>query len=301
MIWVALAIIFIVVLFFLKNTTTFKNPLNSTLGGQANELIYSRAVIKDLVNKDTDLDGVLDWEENLAGLDPTKKETTPGTPDSVAIEKLSAQDRLASGEKQTNNSPNAENLTETEKFSRELFATITTLNQNGTIDQATIDTLGASLAEKIKNPVVRKVFLISNIKIIKDDSKQAIESYFNTMNSIQAKYPIKESVTSILQKFVADENNPDTKVLIKLDGAINQTQNIINGILKVSVPQSLAPLHLDLLNAGERLMENISDMKLFDSDPIVAIGAMSKYAENMISSQSALKALASAISKKLNN
>ena len=43
-----------------------------------------------MINKDTDGDGILDWQENLYGLDPTKKETTPGTPDSTAISKLKA-------------------------------------------------------------------------------------------------------------------------------------------------------------------------------------------------------------------
>ena len=129
---------------------------------------------------------------------------------------------------------------------------------------------------------------------------KAIKNYKNTIDNIQKKYPVKENVTDILQKFIIDENNVDTSVLVELDPIINQTQNIINGIVKMSVPQSLSSLHLDLLNAGERLIENVSDMKLFDSDPIVAMGAMSQYENNMISFQSALNALVNAISQKWN-
>lgn len=292
---------FLLALFLLKTTSILKNNETYQSINTENGLIYNNTTIEDLVNKDRDGDGIMDWEESLYGLDPTKKQTTPGISDENAIDKLKAEQ----GEsllKTTNEDTSAvEKLTETEKFSRELFATVAATSQNGVIDQATIETISASLAEKIKNPIVRKVFLISDIKIGKDDSIQAVNNYFNTMNSVQAKYPVKESVLSILEKFIIDENHVDTSVLVRLDGAINQTQNIINGILKISVPLSLVPLHLDLLNAGERTMENVIDMKLFDIDPIVAMGAMSKYGENLGSFQSALIALANAINKKLNN
>lgn len=292
--------LFVILLFFLKTTTIFKNKETYQKNNPENGLNYSNVAIKDLINKDTDGDGVLDWEESLWGTDPSKKDTNgDGTSDSVEIENIKKQ----TGKSEISNlSPeNTENLTETDRFSRELFATIAAANQNGTMDQAAIEALSTTLAEKIKNPIARKVFLPSDIKTIKDDSVQAVENYFKTMNGIQEKYPVKESVASVLQKFLADENNVDTSVLAELDGAINQTQKIINEILKVNVPQSLTPLHLDLLNAGERLMENVSDMKLFDSDPIIVIGAASKYEENMNLFQSALKALISAIGKKLNN
>ena len=299
MLWIAFAALFLIVLFILKTTPLLKNKETYQSANQENGLTYSNLTIEDSVNKDTDGDGILDWQEGLYGLDPRKKETTPGIPDNVVINKLFAKGEPVSSKKEIESG--AENLTQTEKFSRELFATIAATSQNGTMDQAAIEQLSNSLAEKIKNPVIRKVFLTSDVKIIKDDSIQAVKNYFNTMNDVQAKYPIKESVISVLQKFIIDENNVDSSVLVRLDGAISQTQNIINGILKVDVPQSLVSLHLDLLNAGERLLENVSDIQLFDSDPIVAMGGMSKYEENWNLFNSALNALANAINKKLNS
>ena len=104
------------------------------------------------------------------GLDPTKKENVPGVPDSVTIEKLKAAQEKNNT---TNNgaiNQSTENLTETDKFSRELFSTIAALSQNGAMDQATIDKISSSLAEHIQNSAPRKVFTLSDIKIIKDDS-----------------------------------------------------------------------------------------------------------------------------------
>ena len=105
----------------------------------------------------------------------------------------------------------------------------------------------------------------------------------------------------VLQKFIADGNNVDSSALLELDPIIAETQGALGEILKMSVPQSLTSLHLDFINAGEKLIENMSDMKLFDTDPVVAFGAMSQYESNANSFQSALIALASAVGQKLNS
>ena len=72
-------------------------------------------------------------------------------------------------------------------------------------------------------------------------------------------------------------------------------------MLKTSVPESISALHLNVINSQQRLEENISDMKLFDSDAIVALGGISKYQENAIKLESDLNNLANAINQKLSN
>ena len=88
----------------------------------------------------------------------------------------------------------------------------------------------------VKNNIQRKVFTVSDIKIIKDDSVNAIKKYYDTLNGIQKKYVGKNTVADILQRFIIDENNVDTSVLIELDPIIKQTSTMINEILKVSIP-----------------------------------------------------------------
>lgn len=296
---IALAVLFLLVLFLIKNTPVFKNKETYQAKAQAAGLAYD-ATIGDLVEKDTDGDTIPDWQEPLYGLDPTTKETVPGTPDIATINKLRAtQGEAAIGI----NGQNQENLTETDKFSRELFSAVASLSENGTLSQETADQISSSLADKIKNPAPEKVFDVSDIKIINDDSVQAIKNYKDTMNNIQKKYPDKGNVLDILQRFVVDENSAtvDTSVLPELDPIIKQTEDALNAILKVSVPQSLALWHLDLINAGEILIENEKNIQLFETDPILSLGAMSKYEENINSFQSALLILVNAVDKKLSN
>ena len=287
-------------LFLIKNTSVFKNTV-AFVQGKQNGLTYNTVAIGDLINKDTDKDGVLDWEEPLWGLDPTKKETTPGIPDSTVASKLKAnQGSVEQGE----SSLNTENLTETDKFSRELFSTVTSLNQSGAMDQATADQITDSLMEKMKNSTTKKVFTLSDIKTTSDNSVTAIKKYVDLVNTLDnnliKKYPAKGTVAEILQRFVIDENNVDVTVLKDLDPNIKQAQEGISEMLKISVPSDLAQIHLDLINATERVMENLSDFQLFETDPIVAMSGMSKYQENMNLHTLSFETFISTIRKKLN-
>lgn len=263
-------------------------------------MTYGSATIGDLVNKDTDGDGVPDWEEPLWGLDPTKKETTPGIPDGVAIEKMKADQGPSAGAA-AGNTQGPENLTQTDKFSRELFSTVAATTQSGSLDQATVDKISSSLADNIQNSTPRKVFTISDIKVIKDDSVQAVKKYNDMMDSIHAKYPVKGSAIDILQKFLADGNNVDTSALLELDPIIKSIQGIIDGVVKMSVPQSLASLHLDFLNGLERVEENLNDIRLYDSDPIVALSGISQFDQNNTLLESSVTNLKNAINQKLKN
>ncbi|KKP87579.1 MAG: hypothetical protein UR90_C0001G0010 [Parcubacteria group bacterium GW2011_GWC1_35_8] len=306
--WIAFAIVFLVVLFLTKTgffSSLFNNEEVFKNTNQEDSLVYSDETIADLVNKDTDGDGVLDWQENLYGLDPNKKETTAGTPDSVAISKLKAENGTIAIKTENGStvSSKEENLTETEKFSRELFAIVATANQNGTtMDQASVDALGASLSERVQNAPQRKVFLTSDIKTTNDNSVQAFKNYNNTLNDIFTRYTtLKYGILDVLQKFIPDENTVDANALSMLGPIIDQTNKIITGMLKTSVPQSISILHLDVINDLEGLLENISDIKLYDNDPIMALGGITKYEGSTQKLVIAVSNLTNAINQKLGN
>jgi hypothetical protein len=288
-------VLFLVAIFFLKTTSEFENGANQKLKTEG--LAYGNAVIEDLVNRDSDSDGLLDWEEQLWGTDPSQKETTPGIPDSEAVNKLRGE-QATDGE--SISTQMEENLTETDKFSRELFSTVATLSQNGTIDETTVEKISSSLAERLQNSVPRKVYTWADIKIINDNTVVAIQKYKDTLISIYQKYPAKTQVEDTLEKFVGDGTNINENALKELDPSIEQMQKIVDDWVKTAVPIQLAQQHLDTINGMERLIENVSDIQLYDNDPILAMGAVKNYQNNIPLLQSALDARANAINQKIN-
>ena len=291
-----MAVVFLVVLFLLKTPTSrdATDPESTNQG-----LSYSgNAAIGDLIAKDTDLDGVLDWEESLWGTDPTKKDTNDdGTADSVEIEKLKA----AEGKNEQASLQGDEKLTKTDEFSQELFATIVTLNQNGTIDKSTIDKLSTSLVDRIQNSPPEKIYTLSDIKIANEDSVRAVTNYNNAMGLIAKGYKGIDGVIEVLREFVSGGDNPDVGVLSKLDLIIDNINKTANDMLEISVPQKLAQYHLNVINVLKRIVENLNGIKLYENDPIVSIGAVSQYINNIPLLESTILQLREATWKGLGN
>ena len=78
-IWIASAVVFVVVLFFIKNVNLLQGTIKYLGGNQKSGLTYDpNAKMVDLINKSTTGDGIPDWEKVLWGLDPTKTENVPG-------------------------------------------------------------------------------------------------------------------------------------------------------------------------------------------------------------------------------
>ncbi len=289
--------VFLVVIFFLK--TGLLNNKNQENENTLYNSSYANSgeILQDLINKDTDEDGILDWEESLWGTDPNKKDTNDdGVPDNIEIAKLKSE--IIENEE---NTEEIKNLTQTDKFSRELFSLVTTLNQNGTMDQATIEKLSSALTEQIENAPVRKIYLISDINIENNNDKSAIQKYIVDLNNLYKKYQIKGNVVDVLQEFINSGDEPNVNILSKLDPIIEQADNFMKGVITIEVPSELSTQHLNIINALERLLENLTDIQLFDSDPIVAMGAISKYNINVDSLNETMNQLSGIINKKLNN
>lgn len=287
---VAGATLFLVAVFSIKTGWPFKKNVVET---KIPNLIGTET-LKELSTKDTDGDGIADWEEGLWGTDPLKKETTPGTQDSVAIEKLRAEKGIA-------NTKTNENLTKTEQFAQELFSTVAILNQSGEIDQNTIDTLSASITKEIENPIQKKIYRLTDIKIIESNTKINMQDYNKATGAVlYNKYPINIKILTVLEESLTTEGDINVTTLNKLDPINKQVQEIITGLLKIKVPSTLAILHINLLNTFQAISENLTNIKQLDTDPIVAMSAIAKYPDNNDRLEIIIRELAKVITSQIN-
>ncbi len=281
-------------LFFLKTSSSFKNKAEKEGG-----LTYNSAVLEDLLAKDADGDGLMDWEEGLYGTDPKNKDTDgDGTPDNK--EEIEIDSTFAADIGITDNGE-AEGLTQTDQFSRELVATMAALSQTGDMDAATAEQLATTLTEKIVGLPQQKVYTLEDLKITKDESAQSFHAYNNSLGSIAPSNSTGYTVLDVLEKFVTYEEGaePDSSVLEKLDPLIEETREVILKLTDVTVPASVAPLHLTLVNDTERLLENLTNIQLYEVDAIVALSAISQYENNVAMLNENVTRLTEEIARKL--
>ena len=76
------------ILFFVVSSLLSKK--NHFSAANSSQLQASNMTINDLLQKDSDGDGVADWQEALWGTDPNKKQTFDGISDSEYISKKKA-------------------------------------------------------------------------------------------------------------------------------------------------------------------------------------------------------------------
>ena len=278
-----MAVVFVVALFFIKNKNIFNSTVKYLTVSPKNGLTYDpNETVADLINKSTTGDGIPDWEKILLGLDPNKTENVPGVPDSVTIQKMI---QANGANTQTNTNTDDSNLSQTDQVSREFFATVTSLEEsgaidaNGNMDQATQDQITNSLINSIQNTPQRKIYTLNDIKIINDHSAKALKKYADILHSFYPKNQANYTVMDVLQKFAPDDtgNNANSAILSELDPIVKQFSGLENGMLNMQVPQPLASVHLDIINAIEGVVENLNDVQQYSTDPIVAFSGMSKY------------------------
>ena len=288
---ISLGVLFVVAIFFINSSSKFKNGKENESG-----LAVNTEVLGNLLEKDSDKDGILDWEEGLWSTDPNNKDTDgDGINDKAEIEQLKEERGLDAPTEDPNT------LSQTDKFSQELFATVAALSQNGELDQASIDQISEALKQEIQSKTIGKIFTSSDITTTNNNSAAIILNYNNTLNNLSTKYQIRVNPIVVFQESLMEDGEIDTSVLYQLEPVVSNLEGLVGELLKVSVPTELATLHLNYTNSLQRLKENLDNIMSVEVDPLIALGSISKYEENSDAIEEAIITLNEVLTVKLSN
>jgi hypothetical protein len=284
-------VVFVVAIFFIKSNSSYKNSNEGKEG-----LVVNTEILGDLLNKDSDKDGILDWEENLWNTDPNSKDTDgDGEGDKAEIEKL----KIENGLNQPPQDPKT--LTRTDKFSQELFTTVAALSQSGELDQMSVEQISESLKEQIQTSSVKIVFTTSDIIVSNDNSIESIKAYDKAITELTSKNQLEVNPLSIFQESIMVDGEINSEILMQLDPLIEKLEETVAGYQQINVPGDLVHYHLNLMNSLQRFTENLIDIRNFESDGLIALGAISKYEENTDALENATKRLNDFLLTKLNS
>ncbi|MDP3958257.1 MAG: hypothetical protein Q8Q36_02215 [bacterium] len=243
--------------------------------------------LKTLIGKDADGDGVKDWEEALWGTDPLKRDTDgDGTPDGTEIatmrEVAGIKEPVPTGAK-------GKEMNETEAFARELFAASLALKQAGKLTDASLENLSASLINSFATSTLEAAYGVSDLATV-PDSEAARDAYRRALAVVFKKYTssgLGNELALISEALSSDDN----AALLKLSAYSSQYERFGNDLLKITVPDTVAAAHTEVINGFLGMSRTLLLMKALFDNPLPGFVAFTGYARYENAAAAALKAI----------
>lgn len=185
---------------------------------------------------------------------------------------------------------NDEKLEPIDIVSRQFFAQYLELHQIGA---AKDEQSQQDLIEKTINSMsfaVPKSYKISQIKINSNNSVESVKQYGNNVGDIFKRYQTNSRNEGVIVRDY--QLTEDPSILKELDPIASSYKNIINSLLKLSVPENLSPIHLDLINAINEGLFIVESFKKSEIDPVSGLQAVSMYqvaAKNLYNAVSGIR------------
>jgi hypothetical protein len=227
--------------------------------------------------RDTDGDGLPDWEESLWGTDLNNRDTDgDGTSDAQEIplgrDPLipGPNDRLTPETTPVYARTDVENLTTTQAFERDYYRGIAQLVAEGQLNDSTLQTLIMGLTrEYLQKERTEPQYTEADIDTTPDQSLATVRDYVNQLGVVAQRYMEVdlERELRLIQEFVG-QPSPENRAL--LDEVIAVYAEAREGILRVGeVPYAFVGAHAFMLEGAssiERALVTLRDT--VEKDPL---------------------------------
>ncbi len=265
----------------------------------SNKLNTEQEKISAAMEVDSDSDGLEDWKENLYGTDPKNKDSdNDGTSDfeeiaqnrdplkaNTAKEGQEPNDKIdpAIVEKQTKTMEEYENLSEMDKFSRNLVSNIIASQpSSGKMDTDTINSIVAKALAELPQKNYTATTKIEDLNLQTTDSSNAsqkMKEYASNFYVESTKIiPILGNDLSLINSYISNSDTKSKNELIKL---ISKYQESVDRFIKMPVPVSIGvydvSYHLRVINDLEKIIAIDKDIINSDSNSLGTIVALSAY------------------------
>lgn len=230
--------------------------------------VPSKILVKDLVQKDTNENGIPDWEESLWGLDPTKDGPENKA---VIIAKREELSKTAESDMILGNEPSKE----TENLSKELFAVIISLQESGNLDENAMKEISNAIGEKIVPSPIPDIYK-ENMIITRAATEKSLNDYYEAFKKLVDKYADKDIGNELIFISQGVKNNDPQAVSVVSDVALAY-RAFGKELSKVPVPDSIAEYHLQLANDYEKVAQSIEGLAVLLDDPIIGMKSLINY------------------------
>ena len=267
-------------------------------------------LLKAYAAKDTDGDGLPDWQEALYGTDPNKADTDGDgindgeaaregklTPNTLASQLPSDQQGTTTTQDLLNDVPGVDPApgSITEQFSQEFMQELMEAS-NG---QPMTDDQQQALVSKLLGEYTQKAGALfkssySTVSLHTDPSV-SVTAYAGSVEQVFLNNDVPADANQPLPLIQALIQNNDESARPKLKTLSDSYGAITTQLLALHVPPQLANEHLALIQGFDSLHKATSAFVSYEKDPLGVMGALSVYQPMSAQITDALKSIATAI------
>ena len=250
---------------------------------------------KNTAEKDSDNDGLKDWEEILWKTDPNNPDTDgDGILDGEEIKQNLKNPAKATTEEITE-SANQEEPNLTDSLGKKLFTEYMALKQEGgTFDKQSQAELVNSLLANINTSKSYDIYTISEIKTLSNPVTEEIKEYGNELGAILTQEHSENdsenyngfAMLTIIKEALEEQNREKLK---ELDKFTNIYKNIISELVALKTPTDFAEFQLNLINHFVDLIKAIENIQKVFQDPMLGITGVNQYQNEASSFYKTLK------------
>lgn len=263
------------------------------------------ALLKAYAQKDTDADGLYDWQETIYGTDPEnahsiKAEITDG--EAVAQGLIEPKFKSSTPVKTSTEVPGVDAAPETltDRFAREFLGQY--LSDRGAA-QPTADQMSAFIQSAVKDlAATNSSNQYSAAQVIAGGSGSAAFALYKTnfQNVLVTNSPSKDK-EDVLEHFSSFVTSGDTQSLVRIKTVGSAYTKTGVALMRIPVPTEVAETHLRLARAYATLGAITTDLALIDSDPLKAFVALNQYNDAMVAVARALLDVTNVITASVGN
>jgi hypothetical protein len=242
------------------------------------------AIIATVTEKDSDNDGLRDWEETLWNTDPLKADSdADGTSDHDEIER---------GRDPLNSAPNdvytltttatqattpSASSTLTDRASRDLFTGYLLLRQGNNLDPASIQDLVTGVVNRSSDSArntAQKYTADDLLRVVQDPGSDAMIAYSEGLRQSTAHLRGLENEFIVFQRILREPAEADIE---KLAQAALQYNTASAQLLALEVPSAVLTPHMRLVNGFSEYGQMVESMAGFASDPMRTMVILNEY------------------------
>ncbi len=286
---------------FIVSSYVFSGPFS--FRPSSADAASAESLLKSYATKDSDSDGLPDWQESLYGTDPANPESVKiGVLDGDAVKQGLVKPKVAGAGAPTGTNGTtstvggvAEN-TVTAQFARQFFTDY--LNKYGGFvalsdDELTVFTQ-AEVQKLIDKTDVKNTYAASQVSV-SGTGNAAIRSYLSLTDTSLNTFSFAKEKAELLYMEDAIQRN-DTSALKKVQGIGKVYTSMSKALIKIKVPTELRAAHLRVVNALAALGIITTDMGTSDTDPVRSLMGLMRYQEATDEVTASLDALYSVLS-----